>query len=434
MNGTNINNGLETSNTNNDAPNSLPEGITEEQSSSSGSVETFDILSSNQNNVQEETITESDFVNQSFEPQEIAPAQMNIQSNNQSIDTNNNGQVTEFNPNVTEIKDEKSIDPVLIQRLSMVYIGKNSEKFNKIPNFAAFFFTYLYAFYRKMYLLGIILIILEIIISLLLKNILFSLIINVIMLFGFNFLYILHVKRKVIRIHNSKKNKDKTIRDITDICAISGGTSSGMVFVSIMISIVLGLVIGLIFSILGIAKNTFGSNINSIDDVPKVVEDYIENIKEEYLDFSNNSFLGVATANYDEDLPKSFSVTIPYSFTNNTTTLHTYSYEYYKEGVEEPTCIFTLFQAKGYTSGDTLINKIIEYDKEHGFEISPKEEIAINNINFITIVSKDSKSDIYYYSTTKNNKAYLAEYIVNKENDDCLAFKDQVINSIKEVN
>ena len=38
MNGTNINNGLETSNTNNDAPNSLPEGITEEQSSSSGKI------------------------------------------------------------------------------------------------------------------------------------------------------------------------------------------------------------------------------------------------------------------------------------------------------------------------------------------------------------------------------------------------------------
>ena len=252
------------------------------------------------------------------------------------------------------------------------------------------------------------------------------------MLFGFNVLYILHVKRKVTRI--SKRNKDKPIGDINNICAISGGTSIGMVFVSIMISIFLGLVIGLAFSILGIAKDFLGADINSIKDVPKVIKDFSKSFKEEYFDFGNNKYMGVAVANYDEDLPKSFTVTVPYVFTNNTTTLHTYSYEYYQKGVEEPTCIFSLYQAKGFEDGEALINKIMEYDSKHGFETSPKEEVVINNIKFINIVSKDDKSDIYYYGTTKNNKAYLAEYIVSHENADCVSYKDKVINSIKEVN
>ena len=418
----------------NNMMNAVPEEIKNSQSTPSNSVETFDIVNKEESSEEnEESIPFVPDVDYEIAPEDMTPTAPVNQS-----DAEIAPQVQEIkeeivsNPNVTEIVDTPKIDPSVLERLSIIYMGDKYEKFKKLINIPAGLFTYFYAFYRKMYLLGIILMILTLVISFLTKNILFNLIINVVMLFGFNILYVLKVKHKVTRINNKKKNKDKHPNQIADQCSISGGTSIGMMFVSFILSIIVGIVLMTLFAAVGIFNTIFGTDLKSVKDIPVVIKEVYGELTSDYIGSSDGVYRGKLVSNYDIDITKNYTMIVPMKFSNTTTTLHTYSYEYLVDSKAVCTIVFN--QPKGFNNGSDLIKKIKTYDDNHLYKTSEINEILINNITWKTLTSSNDNEEIYYYGTTKNNKAYIFELSVNKNNNECLSYKDQILESINEIN
>lgn len=158
--------------------------------------------------------------------------------------TNYQNELANKQPIVNGINDEE---------LLISYIGKNNEKImNKPFNFAGFFFSTLYMFYRKMFLYGIILFSTNAIVLVALNavgcfwvTILFNLAVGLFV----NKMYILFAKKNIekIKLKNSRKN----LSEIREICSSKGGTSIGKLFLGLFIAIVISFIIILIMFIIG---------------------------------------------------------------------------------------------------------------------------------------------------------------------------------------
>ena len=132
---------------------------------------------------------------------------------------------------VQNINVEKSDDEVYLEE----YMGKNYEKIStKLLNFGAFFFSYLYLFYRKMYLLGIIVLAIQTALILYVNQYV-ALVVNVILLFTTNIIYTGHAKRKIKKIKNSSGSKLK--ENLVNVCADKGGISKKAVFLGLVLTI-----------------------------------------------------------------------------------------------------------------------------------------------------------------------------------------------------
>lgn len=105
--------------------------------------------------------------------------------------------------NTNEVK--QPTDDELLQ----AFIGKNYEKITKRPfNFAAFFFTSFYLFYRKMFGYGILVFLLNVAITTAFNKFYFTLILNIIVGFLVNKIYLSTAKKivAVIKVSNPKKD------------------------------------------------------------------------------------------------------------------------------------------------------------------------------------------------------------------------------------
>lgn len=108
------------------------------------------------------------------------------------------------------------------EELLRAFIGNNFEKVatNRF-NFSAFFFSSFYFLYRKMYLVGIILVILSAVVSYFFKStFIIGILISIISGFAFNSLYLNFVSKKIERIKATS-----TTEDIKAVCTRKGGTS-----------------------------------------------------------------------------------------------------------------------------------------------------------------------------------------------------------------
>lgn len=189
-----------------------------------------DMTNSGTLNPPEQVIQNNQVVEQ---PQVVQPSQSQVtqpqvaQTLNQTITAAGNNQ------NQTE---EGLTDGDLMS----AYIGKNYDKLVYKPfNWSCFFFSFFYAFYRKMFGFAIIIIVITAII----QNYIFSGFISNIalsILFGFlvNRVYLTKVHKAVIKIKTN--NKDKSDDELLKICSKKGGTS--------VLSIILGVII--VFTIL----------------------------------------------------------------------------------------------------------------------------------------------------------------------------------------
>lgn len=115
--------------------------------------------------------------------------------------------------------------------LIRAYVGENYEKIKKEQfSLATFFLGSLYFFYRKLYLFGIIYIML----SILFFPIFF--VVHVFISIGFKYIYFNTVKKRVEKIKLENKNMDKDT--ILNICKKKGGTNILIVIVFIILMII----------------------------------------------------------------------------------------------------------------------------------------------------------------------------------------------------
>lgn len=140
---------------------------------------------------------------------------------------------------------EKDLNNSINNDLLRSFIGKNYDKITTKPfNFAGFFFTTGYMFYRKMFLYGILWFIINLIIINLIeqsKQFFVTLILNIVVGFFVNKLYLYYANKKISKI--KLKNSQKEFNELKEICASKGGTSLGKVFLGFVTEIAIAIVI-----------------------------------------------------------------------------------------------------------------------------------------------------------------------------------------------
>lgn len=158
--------------------------------------------------------------------QQMQYNQSNINAQSQvitSVQSINNGGLTNNNYQVNNdeyIKEEMLID---------AYIGRNADKLRNFGfSWCMFFLGVLYAFYRKMWLFGIIMILLYVVASMITGNIplinrILDFVIGIVASMIFKEKYIAHVTKKVANIQSKYPNK--THEELIKICKKKGGIS-----------------------------------------------------------------------------------------------------------------------------------------------------------------------------------------------------------------
>lgn len=199
---------------------------------------------------------------------------MNIQSNtdvnnstnnyNQGVSAPINNSQKPISQNSTEfIKMNENYD---VNQLIDAYIGKNANKFrqNKFSIWMFLFGMY-YVVYRKMWLTGIGWFLINFIITLFLGPIssFLSFIVNIILCFNFNKMYLNHAQDEVSKIINSNPSLSSNALMIN--CSNKGGTSIAAVI--ILAIIYLGLDV--------LSNNYIGTNFNNITSIKTIIDQII---------------------------------------------------------------------------------------------------------------------------------------------------------------
>ena len=152
------------------------------------------------------------------------------------------------------------------EELLKAFIGKNYDKITtKTFNFAGFFFNSLYMFYRKMFLYGIILAIINILILNIIKNNIIIILLDVVIGLFVNKIYLYNANKKIAKI--KFENQLKTTEELKNICSSKGGTSGKNIFLGIVSTFGIAFIISLIMTMVGIGSlfnNIFDSNNGNI--------------------------------------------------------------------------------------------------------------------------------------------------------------------------
>ncbi len=289
-----------------------------------------------------------------------------------------------INENVTEkfstLKD-KLID---------VYIDKNNEEIKEssfsLPELLLGTF---YLLYRKMYLLSFISILILIIGCFFYKYLLLILVVrNTLFAFFFNKVYYDHVTKKVDEItkyKNTDLEKEK-------ICKNKGGTTLTPIFIFGGL-----LIIGLITLVIVYILYFSSTNIfNNIKDEPKLY-DLKYNVPEKFQASSFNDTYSKYYSYMDED----------------------YNY-----------CFFTINQ-----SDFTGIYKDTDSYLKSASLLTPTDKtteiktVVINSTEWKGIVSTANNYK-YIYATKYNDRFYSITFSINNENDKCLPYYKEVLNSL----
>lgn len=301
------------------------------------------------------------------------------------------------------------------EELLNAYIGKNYEKIkSRNYNFSALFFGIIYLFYRKMILLGILLFSVSILITLFITPI-FPFIINIILCFTFNKLYIKRSNKKINKIKSNNPSATKEM--LTALCAEKGGVS----IVILILGIFVITVITFIAVTIAIMKGT-------ITIFGNIISDFVDKTNSGL----NGEYKGVLMYDSSINMEDEFTITPMEPFQNKS---DEYNYEYefrYEEGTDVfKDCGFSLNAVQGFSDGSELVRQIAEYNSE---TISNNvAQTTINGINWTWFSKTNSIGTTYYYGTTKNNKAYLFKYEINSSTSpECPTYRQTILNSIIE--
>lgn len=275
------------------------------------------------------------------------------------------------------------------------YIGSNAGNL-KTANFSvpAFFFGSLYAFYRKMWLVGFGLIAISFIVNMFLGSIanLILLCLNLYYSYQFNKWYYSHVLDQVNKI--KQENHEKTREELITICAQRGGTT--VVPVIIMAAIYLILIIVLFISLMGLMGT--GRIVNPSGPKNETINNLSYTVPDGYTINSSNSTNKIYSKSPNNEVVCSLNVRMRNSA----------SYDY---------------NARLYLE-DSIKNT---YNVP--FEVTLKN---INNNNWYYTDFINESFHYYHYATTNSDKIYLVSFAMeNNKESICMDDYNSVINSLE---
>lgn len=161
--------------------------------------------------------------------------QNNMMYNNQSNMVNNNYQQNSvMNNNQSNIVNNYSEE-----ELVNAYIGNNANKIKSGKfSWCVFFFGFFYTLYRKMWLLSLIWYLTAFIIIIFLPSLsVLTYVVNFVICFKFNEIYLKNAKENVNKI--KANNLGKNFQELRGICEQKGGTSLAAVVIAILIYVLL---------------------------------------------------------------------------------------------------------------------------------------------------------------------------------------------------
>ena len=188
----------------------------------------------------------------------------NISNNNTNLTSvnplpNNNinpQPTTQLNPTSTNnisSQNFTSINQGNDDELLKAFIGNSYEKITTRPfNFAGFFFTTFYMFYRKMFGYALLLFLLNLIVLNVINNFIITLAFNVAVGFLVNKIYLSYAKKKIAIIKAS--NSQKSLEELKLICSTKGGTSVGKIFLGFITELGIAFVVLFIMALIGIGS------------------------------------------------------------------------------------------------------------------------------------------------------------------------------------
>ena len=349
-----------------------------------------------------------------FKPQNnYAPPDL-TQNKEKNFEENNTYQNNiETNNNKTNEGDE----------LYKAFIGKNYHKIlTRTINIPAFFFGFLYLFFRKMFFYGILLLVIISMISIIFTDYVIAMpylmiIPNILLGFFTNKLYLSIAEKKIKKIKNNNLHTD--IEDLKTKCSYEGGTSIGNIFAGMIGGTI---VLSLIILLLGF----LGSDINfrniyySISGIDPTVESDSDLPKGKNYD-------GTFVYNSSIKILDIFKITIPDKFIKEDNEF-SYSYKSSDDNINS-TCKFQFNALKMYDDDTKLIQQMNQY--YIAFYPSKVSNEKINNITWNWFSFNDVQGKKYYYATLYEKRVFLFSYEVFEEADkDCEKYRDQIIKSI----
>lgn len=272
--------------------------------------------------------------------------------------------------------------------LIKTYVGKNYDKIKNTKfSLPTLFFGPVYFFYRKLYLLGILWIILLIMTII---NPVFPAIAVIIFSTAFSHIYLNEVTKRVRIIKEKNKHQGKDA--VLQICKKKGGVNKIIPLISILIIIIL-------------------------TTIAIYILDYIPSQKEKELETQKTYQL--------EDI----SYTIPKGFTPSS--YNTEDYKNYTYMKNDDYCNITI-EKEEYAY---LYDDVEEYVKDRTYTsqndiVSPIETITLNNKPWIhlSVTSDYEIKNIYAYD---NNKVfYKIDTYSDTESSSCNEFYEKILNSI----
>lgn len=311
------------------------------------------------------------------------------------------------------------------EELLKSFIGKNYEKISTRPfNFAAFFFTSFYFLYRKMFLYGLITFVVNLLISnyinffvnnlviFVIAFVMLSLTLSVLSGLFANKLYLHWSKKQVKKIKEQHINKD--INEVKFICNVKGGTGFGHLILGIVIQFIIGLLISIIFMLIW-SETRFNNFTFEVTNNSEPIEE-------------NATFEGIIMHDTSIKISDEFMILAPSIFMVDSDS-YKYNFEYSSgQGVFNK-CSAELYSPEGYSSGENLINQMMNYNKSSN--PTTVTQITINNIKWYYFSYNNSFGTSYYYGTTKDNKAYIFSYEIQEDAaDDCATYKEQILKTI----
>ena len=376
--------------------------------------------------------TEMRAVNQITQENNVQMTPNNIQKPDLMTQTSNvTPTINQSNINQSQINEQQDSQPANLiaepnslnqsfimdndEELLKAYVGKNYDKIaNKQFNFAAFFFNSFYLCYRKMTLYGILLFAINLIVSLFI-NIFLPIIISLIIGFVFNKLYLKRAHKKInnIKVNNPSANKDTLIA----LCTNKGGVSIIRIILGVFVNVTIAFIV-IVIAVMNGALTLFGN----------IISDFADKTNSGL----NGEYKGVLMYDTSINIEDEFAIT-PIEPFQNKSDEYSYQYEFkYEEGTDVfKDCGFSLNAVQGFSDGSELVKQMAEYNSEN---ISNNiDQATINGINWTWFSKTNSIGTTYYYGTTKDNKAYLFEYDINRgTSPECPTYRQTILNSIIE--
>lgn len=314
--------------------------------------------------------------------------------------------------NMSQVNHQANKDLINDDELLKEFIGNNYEKITTRPfNFAGWFFTAFYMFYRKMFLYGLLLSLVIIFILNFINNYIVIIIFNILVGFLVNKIYLLYAKKKINKIKQNNVQKD--ITEIKQICSRKGGTSVSQAFLGFFLDTIIAIAISLIMIAIGFTSaivNLFSSFINGASG-------------------SNETYNGTMFFDTSVIMSNEFSISVPGVFKNNSSE-YEYNYEYSSNQGIFTNCTIAFKIPTGYSSAENLINQMANYHSNGN--PTDVEKLELNDINWYWFSYESGFGTTYYYGTTKGKKVYLLEYSIQESAPaDCINYKQPVLNSIK---